>query len=301
MTEYFTYNTSPKTVVKPSPGPLATKETFDKMLDAKRRNGDDYWTVMQEAFAEDLQNLPFDRFKVWASTMMVPFMVKRVFAPYVVNSMLAASKHPEVLEALIEPMVGLTREDYEQHYKVFEDIPVSMNRIQHVAHLCFTDWVGKIQDLDTIVELGAGIGEMADVVRKMGFKGKYVIYDFPVLLEIQKRHHEQLGLENIEYVSDVNELGAADLCIATWSLTEMPLDLREKIIGQIGETKNWLIAYSNQIFGIDNYKYIAEDFVPRFKEHEIEYTDIPFMPWDGGSKYLSVKHTSKIQRNTPNI
>jgi hypothetical protein len=80
--------------------------------------------------------------------------------------------------------------------------------------------------------------------------------------------------------------------IGTWSFTEMPLDLRADIMGRIGNTKNWLISYSNEIFGINNDKYITEDFVPLFTEHDIEYRDIPFMPWDGGAKYLSVKHKS---------
>jgi hypothetical protein len=72
----------------------------------------------------------------------------------------------------------------------------------------------------------------------------------------------------------------------------MPLDLRAEIMGRIGGTKNWLISYSNLIFGIDNDKYITEEFAPLFTEHDIEYTDIPFMPWDGGAKYISVKHKS---------
>lgn len=295
MTEYFTYSTTsgfPKADVPEESIPLATEETFNKMMNAKGRGDIDFWNVMQEVLADDLKNLPFDRFKMWASIMTVPLMAKRAWASYAVNAMAAAAKNENVLNACIEPGIGLTPLDFKTHYKVFDDVEVSMNRMQHVSHLCYTDWIDNIKNLDTIVDIGAGIGEMTDVVRHLGFKGKYVIYDFPVLLEIQKRYHDQLGLENVEYVSDVNDLEEADLCISTWSLTEMSLDLREKIMGRIGETKNWLVAYSGRIFGIDNHKYITEDFIPRFTEHEIEFTDIDFMPWDGGSKYLSVKkHT----------
>lgn len=34
---------------------------------------------------------------------------------------------------------------------------------------------------------------------------------------------------------------------------------------------------------------MREVFAEDFANHEIEYTDIPFMLWDGGAKYLSIK------------
>jgi hypothetical protein len=273
--------------------PLATsKETFEKMMAAKQVNDGNYWSTMCEVFAADLENLPMERFKVWASTMSVPFMTRARFTDYIGPVLMAAKASQTVRDALEEPMIGMTEQDY-PIYAMFEDYCTTMNRIQHMAHLILNGWgPAELSKLDTIVELGGGIGDMADIVYKLGFKGKYIIYDFAEVGKIQKWYHDQLGHTNILHTSDVNDLVDADLMIGTWSFTEMPLDLRADIMSKIGGTKNWLISYSNEIFGINNDKYITEDFVPLFTEHDIEYRDIPFMPWDGGAKYLSVKHKS---------
>lgn len=293
MTEYFSYNTTEKVdpMMTMQPPLASSQETFNKMIEAKRVNDGTYWTKMREVFAEDFEKLPKERFKVWASVMNVPFMTRARFIDYFTPVLVAAKSDDVIYEALKEPMVGLTQSDFTMVYSLFEDYPTTMNRIQHMAHLVINGWTPeKLASLDTIVELGGGIGDMADIVYKLGFKGKYIIYDFAEVGAIQKWYHEKLGYTDIVHTSDVNDLFNADLCIATWSFTEMPLDLREEIMGKIGETKNWLIAYSNLIFSLDNDKYIRETFVPQFTNHEIEYTDIPFMPWDGGAKYLSIKY-----------
>jgi len=291
MSEYFRYSTTPVNPAMTAQAPLASsKEIFDKMMAAKQVNDGNYWKTMCEVFAADLENLPMERFKVWASVMSVPFMTRARFTDYIGPVLMAAKASQVVRDALEEPMIGMTEQDY-SIYAMFEDYCTTMNRIQHMAHLVTCGWgPAELSKLDTIVELGGGIGDMADIIYKLGFKGKYIIYDFAEVGKIQKWYHDQLGHTNIVHTSDVNDLIDADLMIGTWSFTEMPLDLREQIMGKIGNTKNWLISYSNKIFGIDNAKYIQEEFIPRFKESlQIEYTDIPFMPWDGGARYLSIK------------
>ena len=290
MSEYFRYSTEPSNPAMTAPAPLASsKHLFEKMLAAKQAGKDNYWTVMCEVFAEDFKNLPKERFKVWASVMSVPFMTRARFLDYFAT-VLQWKENAKVRYALEDPDIGITEQDRGM-YNLFEDFTTTMNRIQHMAHLLINEWTPEsLEKLDTIVELGGGIGDMADIVYKLGFKGKYIIYDFTEVGAIQKWYHNELGHTNIVHTSDVNDLCNADLMIGTWSFTEMPLELRDEIMLKIGETKNWLIAYSNQIFGIDNEKYIRDVFIPQIEENRtIEYTDIPFMPWDGGAKYLSAK------------
>lgn len=291
MSEYFRYSTTPENPAMTAPAPLASnKYSYQKMMAAKQANDGNYWTVMREVFATDFENLPKERFKVWASVMSVPFMTRARFFDYFADVLPAAKNDHRIRFALEDPDIGITEQD-RGIYNLFEDFTTTMNRIQHMAHLVINGWTPeKLAQLDTIVELGGGIGDMADIIYKLGFRGKYVIYDFPEVGAIQKWYHDQLGHTNIVHTSDVNDLFDADLMIGTWSFTEMPLDLRNEIMSKIGQTKNWLIAYSNEIFGIDNDKYIREEFVPLFTQHDIEYTDIPSMPWDGGAKYLSIKY-----------
>lgn len=295
MSEFFQYEAMPKREDPRmnTPAPIAcTKENHEKMIRAKQVNDGNYWKTMCEVFATDIEHLPMERFKVWASVMSVPFMTRARFTDYIGPVLMAAKASETVRNALEEPMIGYNGDPDFDHFRMFEDLPTSMNRIQHMAHLILNGWGPyELSKLDTIIELGGGIGDMADIIYKLGFKGKYIIYDFKEVGQIQKWYHEQLGHTNIVHTSDVNDLVGADLMIGTWSFTEMPLNLREEIMGKIGDTKNWLIAYSNLIFGIDNDKYIRETFVPQIEENRtIEYRDIPFMPWDGGAKYLSAKY-----------
>jgi hypothetical protein len=210
----------------------------------------------------------------------------RIALNYIVNDQVFA-------DALVEPMIGCTEQDF-QYLAMFSDYPTTMNRIQAVSHLIINGIMPEdLAKMDTIVELGAGIGDMADIVYKLGFKGKYIIYDFPEVGRIQKWYHDQLGHTNVVHTSNLDDLVDADLLIATWSFTEMPLDLRVEVLKHVSGTKQWLIAYSNLIFGIDNNKYITEEFVPQFENtHNVKYIDVPWMPWDGGTKYLSL---------TPNV
>jgi hypothetical protein len=188
-------------------------------------------------------------------------------------------------------MIGCTQQDFIQYLSMFSDYPTTMNRIQALSHLLTMGIMPEdLEKMDTIVELGAGIGDLADIVYKLGFKGKYIIYDFPEVGRIQKWYHDQLGHTNVVHTDNLDDLVDADLMIATWSLTEMPLDLRDEVVKRIKNTKRWVIAYSNLIFGIDNAKWITEDFLPQFEEnYEITSMDIPFMPWDGGTKYLHMQ------------
>ena len=300
MTDYFQYNVGIKSnPFMDAPAPLfSDKETADKMVRAKQLNDDTFWTSMREVFAKDLETLPMERFKVWASTMTVPIMSRNRFTTYMGVALNALDDWNQVdrdaiTNALTEPMIGMTEKDY-PIYAVFDDFKTTMNRIQAFAHLYLNNIsIGELMCMDTIVELGGGVGDMADVIYKLGFKGKYIIYDFPELGKIQKWYHDELGLTNVVHTDKIDDLVDADLCIATWSLTEMPMDLRDQIVDKIGNTKNWLIAYSNEIFGFDNDKYIRENLVPRFKVgYDTEFTDVPYMAWDGGTKYVTIKQNT---------
>ena len=259
-----------------------------KMMNAKSKNDETFWSEMRQVFAHDFATLPKERFKVWASVWTVPFLSRTRYIECLQVVLNKMSEDELYREALKEPMIGITQEDL-MYVGAFDNFPTTMNRVLVMANLLFCGFTAeKLQKMDKIVELGAGIGDMADVIYKLGFKGEYTIFDFPEIHNIQRWYHTKLGHKNISYVSNFEELNEADLCIATWSLTEMPLDLRDQIMHKIGNTKNYLIAYSNMIFNFDNHDYIMNNFLPRFNNHDIEIIDVPFMNWDGGTKYLIV-------------
>jgi len=292
MTEFFTYSTQNKLNVSAPIYPDFDINSImsQKMHKAKEENNSNYWSVMREVFLHDYNTLPKNRFKVWASVMSVPLMSRYKIFDYTNVVMEAVQKDERYKFALEDPLVGYGNKHDFSIYSLFDDFNTTMNRVYHLAHLIKCGYTPeKLANLDTILEFGAGIGEMAEIIFKLGFKGKYVIYDFPEVSNLQKYLHKTLNLNNISYTGDYNDLKPVDLCIGTWSLTEMPLDLREKILRNTLQSKEWLIAYSNKIFNIDNDDYIHNTFLPNYKGFDINFIDIPSMPWDGGTKYLTVK------------
>lgn len=281
---------------KPTPGPIwpefnpaGPKSKY--LVHIKQSGGPNYWTEMRKVFEHDFNTLPLERFKVWASVLSVPFMSQSRASEYILRGLNAIKANASMLDVLKEPLVGLDEEVDLPSFQVFSDLPITMNRLQHFGHLDIADVVDKIKNMKRIVEIGAGIGDMADIIHKLGFKGEYIIYDFAEVSNIQKWYHKQLGWNNIQYVSDIADLepNSADLVIATWSLTEMPLDFRTEITSKLKGSKNWIVAYSNQILGLDNSSYmdnfreLIENTETPFDE--VEVYPVPWMPWDGGTNY----------------
>jgi hypothetical protein len=285
--EYFQYSTTPELL-----GPIWSD--FDPqskhsqlLIKAKQENDENYWTHMRKVFDHDCDTLPMDRFKVWMSVFQVPLMSNSKHSSYIRDALNAS---PIVQNILEEPFIGCNQKDFDMFFRVFGDNQMSMNRMQHYGHLSAFKFNPK--KYSSIIELGAGVGEMADIVMQLGFNGSYTIYDFAEVSRIQKYLHEQRGYSNITYTSDYRDITPHDLCIATWSFTEMPFELRYKIRDLLKDgTRDYLIAYSNQIFGYDNKQWMNTEFIAQFdvNKYEIDLIDIPWMPWDGGTSYLFIK------------
>lgn len=269
-------------------------EWSQKMLKAKQENGLDFWPITREVLAHDFETLPKHRFKVWASVWNIPILSRTKIHYYIKQVMKECATAPYgnlYEEALLDKGVGTLPADLKL-LSLFDDAPITMNRLQMMAHLILTGMDKKLASLQHIVELGGGIGEMTDVCYHLGFKGQYTTFDFPEVSAIQQYHHEALGLSKdvLGYVHEPSNLPTkADLAIATFSLTEMPFGLRAQILEQLEHVPNWLIMYSRNIFGYDNEKWIQEVFVPRFKNHRIRFIEAPYMPWDGTSSYLVIE------------
>lgn len=93
---------------------------------------------------------------------------------------------------------------------------------------------------DCIVEFGGGYGSMCRLARRLGFAGRYVIFDIPPILALQRYY---LGLHGIdaEYAAEAPTVLCHSLAdaarfmqpqavlMSTWALSEMPLSLRADI------------------------------------------------------------------------
>ncbi len=144
----------------------------------------------------------------------------------------------------------------------------SGNKINHVYHLsCLEDTLNiELQKLTNIFEFGGGYGCMARIFSKINYKISYKIFDTYLVNCLQYYYLKQNGLEvgfennrfdlinNFERINDKVDLKNS-LFIANWSLSEVPLDLRDKFVSLIERYENIMISFQENFEDINNLKY----------------------------------------------
>jgi hypothetical protein len=156
----------------------------------------------------------------------------------------------------------------------------------------------QVSDMDYIIEFGGGYGSMCAAIHALGFKGRYILFDWPEFLLLQE-FYSKLHLIDISKVSFIHtlselqkntaQLGGKGLLIATWSLSEVSEKLRKTFLESIHPT-HYLIAYQQSFGGINNQEY----FNTFSREHpHINWTDIPINNIPGkGNRFLlgTIRH-----------
>lgn len=102
---------------------------------------------------------------------------------------------------------------------------------------------------------------MANLIQKMGFSGAYSIFDIPEFLALQKYYLQLNGADmQVKFFDSVDSINVVspDIFIATWSLSEAPIELRDSLLQKIGRPHYVLIAYQQNFCGIDNVKYFGK-------------------------------------------
>ena len=96
--------------------------------------------------------------------------------------------------------------------RYFLDPSTSANTIHHLYHIVqFEKETNiKLTDLDYILEFGGGYGNLAKLAHRLKFRGKYVIYDFPIFGIIQKFYLNHLDWEGERVTSNVDFYFAND-------------------------------------------------------------------------------------------
>jgi len=149
--------------------------------------------------------------------------------------------------------------------------------IEHAAHLVRyrQDTGSDFHAADAIIEFGGGFGSMCRLVRALGFRGTYIIFDLPPILALQRFY---LGMHGI--AADGTGREAVWLCpdldlirqrvagmqservslISTWDLSEMPLAVRDRVTPLFGSEAcaKVLMAYQPSFEGNDNRRYFSD-------------------------------------------
>ena len=145
------------------------------------------------------------------------------------------------------------------------------NTIHHRYHLFMLDKLCacKAEDCNSILELGGGYGNMARIIWKMGFTGEYSIVDLPEFIVLQDYYLSHHGIL-VNWQADLAR--HYDLFIATWSLSEIPLEDRapyEKL-----DVDYFLLAYGPNYAEIKNHDYF-QHFVSCYPDHSFVLLEAP--------------------------
>lgn len=151
----------------------------------------------------------------------------------------------------------------------------SGNRIHQAYHLCrFQAEMGlPVSRFPLIVEFGGGYGSLCRLVHKLGFRGRYILFDLPEFSALQKYYLGSLNMPLVERgapasgkpgilcTSDPDLIGSvtrqqaqSGLFVATWSLSETELAFRKRFmtLPAVDAAGAFLIAYQRDFGGIDN-------------------------------------------------
>lgn len=145
------------------------------------------------------------------------------------------------------------REDWPRWERAVADAnPVHQkNLIMQAAHLRLWEQTTgrRVEDLEMVYEFGGGYGALAQLVRRLGFTGEYLVCDLPEFALLQDYF---LG-EGV--VRHVTAPARCDLFVALYSLSETPLEFRDEFLSGL-DAGSMLLLYSSRFAEYDNLEWI---------------------------------------------
>lgn len=164
--------------------------------------------------------------------------------------------------------------------------------IQHGYHLVrlleSTDC--DLSRLGLVADFGGGYGSFFRLLRNLGYRNRYVICDLPVMCALQRFYLRNVfptgpsaqPPENLHWQSDDipatlrRETGqhSPSLFMATWSLSETPLAVRDEIAPALAGFNYVVCAYQRSFGAHDNVQWFTslEKSLPQFKWQHTECT-----------------------------
>jgi hypothetical protein len=151
----------------------------------------------------------------------------------------------------------------------------SGNRIRQVYHLKkFSDYADiNLKSIKNIIEDGGGYGCMARIFSKINRRCNYLIFDTEEVNYLQyyylKLNKLNVKFETIKANFNLTKSiillkkklltnNGSSLFIANWSISEMPLKLREKIFKYIFNVNYILLSFQDKFENINNIKYFKK-------------------------------------------
>ncbi|MFH1642069.1 MAG: hypothetical protein ABIC04_04165 [Nanoarchaeota archaeon] len=173
--------------------------------------------------------------------------------------------------------------------------PKSSGNTIHLTYIIskFKEKTGKnFTDLDFIFEFGGGYGNLCRLIHKLGFRGKYIIFDLPIFSALQKFYLKSSGLpvyasseigiqrKGVFCIDDMKALIEMEfpnrdksLFIATWSLSETSLKARQTIEKFLSNFNYFMMGYQDKFGEVNNREYFDK---LKKERNDILWYDWPF-------------------------
>lgn len=157
--------------------------------------------------------------------------------------------------------------------RVDEDSGCSMVALQHAWQLeqLWQELGVQARRVSTITEIGGGYGDMCRQIRANGFRGSYRIFDFPELAQIQHAYLQACSspaeLHPWTSISSMHALEAESLLIATFSISEMPIEHRALIEPALMGHHYLMLSWNSTFAEVDNHQWfeaLGERLAPHF-------------------------------------
>ena len=205
------------------------------------------WIQNRQMLRDDIKNKDPRRFLRWQvlqSTMVAA-------APYITNHELPALRDAGWLPLLAEDRAGSPT--------IISDTSTSANLAHHAYHLLrFERVTGLLTGgFESVVEVGAGYGSMCRLLYRLSLgQIRATLFDLPEFSALQKYYLGRVGVA-ASFTQQAGDLGPTAgegprLLIATWSLSEMPVNTRQAIMDAVGNTDAYLFAFQDRFGEADN-------------------------------------------------
>lgn len=224
-------------------------KTKAKELLATQNYGTDYWSIKRQELLNDILTKDISTFLTWNVMTETMYVHNSSYGVVEYNAVLMSSMR-KYLKA--SPIGSPAPSNFNK-----ESCP---NHIHILYHLQAyeSNTYGKVGNYNSFVEFGGGYGCMARAIKTINPNAHYTIFDFPEFNLIQKYFLEQNGITDVEFVSDFDDVPTeTDMLIATWSLSESPMEVRQKFLKDI-QVRNFLFAFQEKFESVDNNSFFTE-------------------------------------------
>lgn len=240
------------------------------------------WQQLLDSLDQDMSRYGIENMLRWSAIQQSMFAVNNY---YVLQELRALTSDPQWANKwrplLRETTVGSPPRTL---YYPF----ASGNLIHHAFHIQQFETVtgDSLNSYKMIVEFGGGYGSMCRLAFSLGFRGQYIIYDFPFLNVLQEYYLTSHGIRvtigdngqvqpaenSVLLLSAVGALRAAmsaansfqpRLLVAMWSLTEAPMKIRREFLAALESFDSLLLSFCEIFEGLDNYQYCNSTFATK--------------------------------------